>query len=86
MQEGSLRVWHVPQIPMKAFTWEVGSIREGVNLCELLDQYDLFQYENDVKPDYANVNGIQRYEEDGYGGYDWFDVDVEFELEGIENE
>ena len=69
-----LRVWHIPQIPMKPFYVDVDSIVEGVKTIDILAHYDLFQYENDIKPDYSNVSGLQRYEEDG-SGFDWFDID-----------
>lgn len=78
---GDLRVWWIPQIPMKAFTTPVESVAQGVWLCDVLAAYDTFQHENNVKPDYCNVGGVERYEEDGDGGFDWYEVDVEWELE-----
>jgi hypothetical protein len=39
---------------------------------ELLAQYDLFQFENRIKPDYANGQCLVIYEADGgYGKPDW---------------
>ncbi len=58
-----LRVWHVPQVPMKAFKVEVSSVEEGVRMMNALADYDMFQYENDVKPDYCNANGLQMWDE-----------------------
>lgn len=58
-----LRVWHIPQVPMKAFFVECDSIQEAVKIRNALAQYDLFQYENNVKGDYANANGIQMWDE-----------------------
>ena len=58
-----LRVWHIPQLPMKAFTVEVDSLQEAIKIKNVLANYDLFQYENNVKGDYANVNGIQMWDE-----------------------
>ena len=52
----------------------VSTIAEGRKLCNILADYDLFQYENHIKPDYANAGGVARYEDDGEGGADWFDV------------
>jgi hypothetical protein len=64
-----LRVWWIPQVPMKAFYAEVRSLREAKLLLNTLADYDLFQLENNIKPDYANVGGLQELGEDG----DWTD-------------
>lgn len=58
-----LRVWHIPQVPMKAFFAEVESVEEGVRLMDALAQYDMFQYQNNIKPDYCNANGLQLWDE-----------------------
>lgn len=58
-----LRVWHVPQLPMKSFKVEVATIEEGVRMMNALADYDLFQYENRIKPDYCNMNGLQMWDE-----------------------
>lgn len=58
-----LRVWHVPQVPMKSFKIEVSSVEEAIKLMDTLAQYDLFQYENQIKPDYCNASGLQMYDE-----------------------
>ena len=76
---GDLRVWHIPQVPGEPFIVPVSSVDEGVQMMDVLAAYDLFQYENRIKPDYANMSGLDRYEDDGEGGFDWFDVDVEWE-------
>jgi hypothetical protein len=57
------RVWHIPQIPMKSFNVEVESVEEGVRLMDTLANYDAFQYENNIKPDYCNMNGLQMWDE-----------------------
>lgn len=58
-----LRVWHIPQVPMKAFFVEVSSVEEGVRMMDALADYDMFQYENNIKPDYCNANGLQMWDE-----------------------
>lgn len=58
-----LRVWHIPQVPMKPFIVEVETLQEGVNMLKALANYDLFQYENNIKPDYCNMNGLQMWDE-----------------------
>jgi len=58
-----LRVWHIPQVPMKAFMVEVQSVEEGVRMMDALADYDAFQYDNNIKPDYCNANGLQMWDE-----------------------
>lgn len=58
-----LRVWHIPQVPMKAFTVEVDSLQEAVKIKNVLADYDLFQYENNVKGDYTSISGIHIWDE-----------------------
>lgn len=57
-KHGDLKVWHIPQIPGKAFEMPVSSLEEAALLLESLAKYDLFQYENNIKPDYSNANGL----------------------------
>lgn len=73
-----LRVWWVPQVPMKAFEVDVSSVEEGVRLLDVLADYDAFQYDNNIKPDYANAGGLWRWDNDidgdGTPGWeDWYD-------------
>lgn len=75
---GDLQVWWVPQVPMKAFTVDVASVEDGVKIMDVLADYDIFQYENAVKPDFCNVGGINRWCEDSDGegtpGWEsWYD-------------
>lgn len=69
---GELRVWWVPQIPMQAFYVTVGTVAEGRRLLEVLADYDLFQLEHHVKPDFANAGGLERWD-----GEDWEEIDPE---------
>lgn len=66
------RVWHIPQIPMEPFTVGVDDYAAGEKVIDVLADYDLFQFENNVKPDYSNASGIQVFctEEN-----DWVDVE-----------
>ena len=57
--EGDLRVWHIPQVPMKAFHVRVKNIREAKLVLDTLAFYDLFQYDNNIKPDYCNTGGLE---------------------------
>ena len=69
-----LRVWWIPQIPMKAFYVDVSSVEEGVKIMDVLAYYDLFQFEHRVKPDYCNAGGLQMLEEGEW--VDWCDEET----------
>lgn len=61
-KEGDLKVWHIPQVPMKAFEVPVSTPEEAVKVLDILAKYDAFQFENDVKGDYSNAAGLQVFE------------------------
>lgn len=72
------KVWWMPQIPMKAFEIEVPTLEEGKRLCDTLAKYDAFQFENRIKPDYANVGGVSVFYEPEQ---EWWAVDESIEEE-----
>ena len=53
-----LRVWWIPQVPMTPFFVPVATIEEGKKICEVLADYDQFQFNNRIKPDYCNAGGM----------------------------
>ena len=57
-QNGDLRVWWIPQIPMTPFYVPVRSLREGSLVLDTLALYDAFQLNHHIKPDYSNVGGL----------------------------
>ena len=71
-----LQVWWIPQVPGKTFTVEVNSVSEGVKITNVLSSYDDFQFKNNIKPDYSNAGGLERWEEDsdGEGTPGWVEV------------
>jgi hypothetical protein len=70
---GDLRVWWIPQIPMDAFHVPVPDLKTASLILDTLARYDLFQYENNVKPDYSNVGGLQVFEDGEW--IDWWSDD-----------
>ncbi len=56
------RVWHIPQLGMDAepFHVEVPSLEMAKHMRDTLARYDLFQFENKIKPDYCNAQGIEQ--------------------------
>lgn len=80
MTEAKIKIWHIPQVPGKAFEVVVPDLATAVLLCNTLAQYDLFQYENNIKPDYANANGISILFS-GETEWESIDPDDEYDLE-----
>jgi len=68
-----LRVAHVPQFPMEAFYVEVKSLEEAKLLFDVLANYDLFQFENNVKPDYTNATFLEEFDEERNEWVSWID-------------
>ena len=76
-----LRVWHIPQVPGKRLDVEVGSVEEGVKVMNILADYDAFQFEHNIKPDYCNANGLVQWDEDSDGDgnpgwVSWYDEET----------
>ena len=69
-KEGDLKVYHIPQVPMKGFEVLVKTVSEGKLILDTLAKYDIFQFENNIKPDYCNAGGLMVFE-DG----EWLDWD-----------
>lgn len=47
---------------MKSFKVEVGTVLEGVKIMQVLADYDAFQFDNNIKPDYSNAGGLQMFD------------------------
>jgi hypothetical protein len=69
-----LKVWWIPQVPGKPFFVEVESVAEGAKLMAVLADYDNFQYENNIKPDYCNSGGLMMLENGEW--VDWEDSET----------
>ena len=74
MKKGQLKVWWIPQVPGKAFEVLVNNLREAKLLMDTLANYDLFQFRENVKPDYTNAGGVQIFENDEWT--DWYDEET----------
>lgn len=86
MTKQQMRVTWIPQVGYDAeMVIPVKDVFEGVKIMEVLANYDLFQYENRIKPDYSNMGFLEVYE-DGewcdWGGAEyegkWFDNPKEY--------
>ncbi|MFV9079564.1 superinfection exclusion protein [Serratia fonticola] len=82
------RVWHIPQIPGKPFLVEVPTVEEGVRLMNALADYDQFQLDHNIKPDYSNMNGLKMWDEslpDIDKWVDWYNDEYDDPREYIES-
>jgi hypothetical protein len=82
-KEGTLRVWWIPQVPMEAFHFPVASAHEAKLILDTLANYDLFQLEHRIKPDFSNAGGLEVFQDGEW--MEWedengSDID-EFEIE-----
>jgi len=68
-----LRVWWIPQVPMSAFRVEVETPIEAKKLLKVLADYDTFQFENKIKPDYSNAGGLETFDEKSQEWGEWYD-------------
>lgn len=75
-----LRVTHFPQVPCKPFHVEVGSLEDAMLISNTLANYDLFQYHNRIKGDYANMTVIEEFDVNEQEWLSWYD-----EATGIDN-
>ncbi len=57
------KIWWIPQVPMKPFVVEIGSLEVAKVLLDSLAQYDLFQLDNRIKPDFCNAGGLMVWDE-----------------------
>jgi len=64
-KEGDLKVWWIPQVPGKSFEVPVSSPEEAILIMDTLANYDLFQFKNNIKPDYCNMGGLNVFDEEG---------------------
>ena len=66
-------VWWIPQIPGKAFEVGTDSAEFARKLEGVLADYDLFQFEHRIKPDYSNMGGTVEWDDDegAYIDVDW---------------
>jgi hypothetical protein len=52
------KVWWIPQVPMEPFEVSVDSPEQAAKIMTVLADYDLFQFDKNIKPDYSNAGGL----------------------------
>jgi len=70
-----LRVWWIPQVPMEPFHVEVETPEEAKKLLGILADYDLFQLDHNVKPDYSNAGGLEMFVDGEWE--EWYSPDTD---------
>jgi hypothetical protein len=68
-----LRIAHYPQVLCEAFYVDVATIDEALKIINVLANYDLFQYHNKIKPNYANMCVLEYYDEEEHDWLEWND-------------
>ena len=87
IKNGQLKVWWIPQVPMQSFDVLIDNLQEAKLLLTVLADYDKFQFDNNIKPDYGNAGGVcvwdDRLEPDGYGDCwtDWHDPETDMDFD-----
>ena len=62
-------------------------LEEAKKILDVLAFYDIFQYENNVKPDYSNAGGLQIWndnldkDENGEKWQDWIDDETGYDID-----
>lgn len=81
------KIWWIPQVPMKSFWVEVPNLQTAKLMLDTLAKYDLFQFENNIKPDYCNIGGLMYWEPnlDGEGIGGWTDWSTNYSDETIDD-
>lgn len=70
------RVWHNCQVGrVNRFFVEVKSIEEAWLVLNVLWEYDIFQYANLIKGDYASTSGLEYFDECEKDWCEWYDDD-----------
>ena len=80
-KDGTLCVWWIPQVPMEPFHVEVKSIGEARKILEVLAQYDIFQFKNNVKPDYCNAGGLEVFQDGEW--FEWYDEEDGDDIDSV---
>lgn len=71
-----LRIYHYPQLGSGCiFYQDVKCIKEAWKILNLLWDYDLFQYNNQLKPDYSSASGLEWYDNEFNEWVEWNDQD-----------
>ena len=66
------KIFYIPQVPMHAFEREYEDFETAKEVLNAIINFSIFEFDNNVKPDYSDVAGISYWEE---AEQDWEDID-----------
>lgn len=68
--KSDLRITHIPQVPPRTeehiFHVPVNTLQDALKIYDVLTAYDLFQYDQNIKPDFCNACFLEM-----YNGTEW---------------
>lgn len=74
------RIWYVHQVPSMAYQRDVPDPQTGELILDAIYDLAIFQYEQKMIPDYANMGGVLYRDEDGewidYHSEEWEELDT----------
>lgn len=65
------RMWYMPQVPSRTFEREFDTLLEATRALSMIIDYSIFEYENRIKPDYADAAGVVYWDDEDK---DWYGV------------
>mgnify|MGYP002655180961 CR=1 FL=1 len=77
----TIRVNWIPKIPGDAFIVDVATYSEALGVMSLLANYDKFQLDHKIKPDYCNMGWVEIYEDGEWVSLDDDEVEEAAEAE-----
>ena len=82
-----LRVCHIPQIGVenKAFYVPVQTVEEGRKVIDILSAYDLFQLENNIKPDFCNLSILEQFNQETQEWESWESEDGCYDNDNLDD-
>ena len=75
------KMWYYPQVPCKAFEKEFDNLIDAVRALSLIIDYSRFEYDNRIKPDYADAAGVAYWDSNDQEWYDVLFEDLEYDKE-----
>jgi len=57
------RFWFIPQVPGDVFHYPVKRPRDAALVYDAVALFSLFEYDHNIKPDYASAAGLEVFED-----------------------
>ena len=78
-KEIKMRIWHMPQVGVKNCTFKVDvkNTDEAALLLNTLWDYDNFQFEKRLKPDFSNTSGLEYWDDEDQEWQEYYDDGID---------